>query len=105
VGPDPTLPPNNQPPPKNRHARSRPPGADVDRDLVLNVNPNQPPASRPGQDRADDLAHQQEAAVRLHRQLTDLDAGARLAQRPAEDPEPLGRRLPVPLAGREGVER
>jgi hypothetical protein len=100
VGSDSTLPSNRQPSPATRHRRTRQPDPNADRDLVLDVD--QPPA-RPDQDLAADM--DQEAAVRLHRELTDLDAGARLAERPAEDPEPLGRRLPVPLAGREGVER
>jgi hypothetical protein len=95
MGPDPTL-------PANRHRRPRPPEPNADRDLVLDVD--QPPA-RPGHDRAADVEHQQEAAVRLHHELTDFDAGARMAERPAEDPEPLGRHLPEPLTGREGVER
>jgi hypothetical protein len=104
VGPEPTLPANHQPSPfGSRNRRIRPPDPPVDRDLVLDVG--QSLTTCPDQDRADDLEHQQEAAVRLHRQLTDLDAGARMARRPAEDPEPLGRRLPVPLAGRAGVER
>jgi hypothetical protein len=103
VGPDPTLPANRQPPPVNRHRRTRPADPGADRGLVLTVDPDQPPTTRPDQDRA---AHmEQEAAVRLHRELTDLDAGARMTERPAEEPEPLGRRLPVPLSGREGVER
>jgi hypothetical protein len=102
VGPTPTLPANRQPPPTTRHPRSRRPDPDANRDLVRDVD--QPPTTRPDHDRAADL-EQQQAAVRLHRELTDTDAGARMQERPAEDPEPLGRRLPVPLTGREGVER
>jgi hypothetical protein len=104
VGPTPTLPANRQPPPttRNRHARRLDPAAN--RDLVLGVAADQPPTTRPDHDRAADL-QDQEAAGWLHHELAELDAGARLAERPAEDPEPLGRRLPEPLTGREGVER
>jgi hypothetical protein len=102
VGPDPTLPPHQPPPPPSRNQRTRRPDPAADRDLVLGGAADQPPTARPDQDRAADLKHQQ-AAVRRHRELTDT--AARVAERPTEDPEPLGRRLPVPLTGREGVER
>jgi hypothetical protein len=103
VGPDPTLPPH-QPRSPGRDRRARRPDPDADRDLVLGVAADQPPTARPDRDRVADV-EQQEAAVRLHRELADADPGSGTAGRPAEDPEPLGRRLPVPLAGREGVER
>ncbi len=102
MGPDPTLPPHQPPPPASRERGGRRPDPAADRDLVLGVDPDQPPITHPDQDRAADVEHQQ-AAVRLHRELTDT--AARVAERPTEDAEPLGRRLPVPLTGREGVER
>jgi len=57
------------------------------------------PADEPERDR--ELALD-ETAVRLHRELAEADPTIRTA----EEPEPLGRRLPQPLdASREGVER
>jgi hypothetical protein len=104
VGPHPTLPANRRPPPATRNRRGQRRDPDADRDLVLGVAADQPPTARPDHDRADDVK-QQEAAVRLHRELAATDASGRTPERPAEDLEPLGRLLPVPLAGREGVER
>jgi hypothetical protein len=105
MGSTPTLPPNYQPPPTSRDRHSRPLGPDGDRDLVLGVDADQPPvthavpAAEPKRD--GDLALE-EAAVRLHRELAEADPTTRTA----EEPEPLGRRLPQPLdASREGVER
>jgi len=44
----------------------------------------------------------EDTGVRLHRELAQADPTSRTA----EEPEPLGRRLPEPLdASREGVER
>ncbi len=103
MGATPTLPPNQQPPPTSHHRRSQRPGPDADRDLVLGVDVGQPPTTPPAavdQERDGELARE-EAAVRLHHELTEVDPTVR----PAEEPEPLGRRLPVPLTGREGVER
>jgi hypothetical protein len=104
VGPDPTLPPHQPRSPAGRDRRARRPDADADGDLVLGVAADQPATARPDRDRVADV-EQQEAAVRLHRELAEADHATRMADRPAEDPEPLGRRLPVPLSGREGVER
>ncbi len=103
MGPTPTLPPHQQPPPTSRNQRARRPGPDADRDLVLGVDADQPstpvPADEPERDR--ELALD-ETAVRLHRELAEADPTIRTA----EEPEPLGRRLPQPLdASREGVER
>ncbi len=95
MGATPTLPPNQQPPPTSHHRRSQRPGPDADRDLVLGVDVGQPPTTPPA------AVDREEAAVRLHHELTEVDPTVR----PAEEPEPLGRRLPVPLTGREGVER
>jgi hypothetical protein len=98
VGATPTLPPNQQPPPTSHHRRSQRPGPDAERDLVPGVDIDPTPAGDPERD--GELARE-EAAVRLHHELTEVDPTVR----PAEEPEPLGRRLPVPLTGREGVER
>jgi hypothetical protein len=75
VGPDLTLPSNRQPPPAGRNQRARRPDRDADHDLVLGAAADQPPTTRPDHDRAAEVEHQQ-AAVRLHRELTDTDAGA-----------------------------
>jgi hypothetical protein len=93
VGPTPTLPPNHQPPPASRDRRARRPDPDAD----------QPPATHAaptvGREHDSDLALE-DTGARLHRELTDV------AARTAEQPEPLGRRLPQPLdASRQGVER
>jgi hypothetical protein len=66
---------------------------------------NQPPTTWPlspaEPDRDGELALE-EPAVRLHHQLAQADP----AVRAAEEPEPLGRRLPAALdATRQGVER
>jgi hypothetical protein len=105
MGPTPTLPPNQQPPPASRQRRTQRLGSDGNRDLVLGVDVDQPPtthavpAAEPERD--GDLALE-ETGVRLHRELAEADPTIRAA----EEPEPLGRRLPEPLdAGREGVER
>jgi len=105
VGPHPTLPSNQHPTPNSRSHHARRPDPDADRDLVLGVDADQPPvthavpAAEPERD--GDLALE-EAAVRLHRELAEADPTIRTA----EEPEPLGRRLPEPLdASREGVER
>ncbi len=105
MGPTPTLPPNQQPPPSSRDRQSRRLGPDPDRDLVLGVDVDQPPtthavpATEP--DRDGDLALE-ETVVRLHRELAEADP----TTRPAAEPEPLGRRLPASLdASRQGVER
>jgi hypothetical protein len=102
VGSTPTLPPNQQPPPTSRDRQSRRLGPDADRDLVL--DPDQPLATPPAlvaeRERNGDLALEKAAA--LHRELAEADPTARVA----EEPEPLGRRLPQPLdASRQGVER
>ncbi len=103
MGPTSTLPPNQQPLPASRDRRSRRPGSDGDRDLVLGVDVDQPPTTRPvaAEERDRELALE-EAAVRLHRELAQADPTTRTAP----EAEPLGRRLPEPLdASREGVER
>jgi hypothetical protein len=98
VGPTPTLPPHAQPPPGSHQHHPRRPGPHDDRDLVLNAV--QPPATAKPEPDAD-LALE-EAAVRAHREL----AQAHRTTHAPQEPEPLGRRLPVPLDGaREGVER
>jgi hypothetical protein len=102
VGATLTLPPHPQPPLTHRNQRTRQPGAAGDQDLVLDVN--QPPATSPGSaaeaDRDGELALEATAA-RLHREFAEAEP----TDRTPEEPEPLGRRLPVPLTGREGVER
>jgi hypothetical protein len=104
VGPDPTLPSNQHPTPTSRDRRDRRPDPDVDRDLVLGVAGDQPPTTRPDRDPAADV-EQAGAAAQLHRELLEAEDAGRVAERPAAEPEPAGRRLPVPLTGREGVER
>jgi hypothetical protein len=105
MGPTPTLPPHQQPPPTSRDRHSRRPGQDADRDLILGGDVDHPPTTPPGPpaepDRDGDLALE-ETVVRLHRELAEADP----TTRPAAEPEPLGRRLPAPLdASRQGVER
>ncbi len=103
MGPTPTLPPNQQPPSAGRDRRARRPAPDADRDLVLDVDqpPTTPPAPAAESKRVGDLALE-DTGVRLHRELAQADPTSRTA----EEPEPLGRRLPEPLdASREGVER
>jgi hypothetical protein len=105
VGPTPTLPPNQQPPPTSRQRQPRRPGPEADRDLVLGVDADQPPTTPPApaaeRDRDGDLTLD-ETGVRLHRELAEADPTTRTGT----EPEPLGRRLPQPLdASREGVER
>jgi hypothetical protein len=105
MGPTPTLPPHHQPPPTSRNRQPRRPDPDADRDLVLGVDVDQPPATPPAlaadRERGGDLALE-ETGVRLHRELAEADPTTRTP----EEPEPLGRRLPQPLdASREGVER
>jgi hypothetical protein len=96
LGPTPTLPPNQQPPPTNRNQRTQGPAPDVDHDLVL----DQSRAIVTEAERDGDLALE-ETALRAHRELAEADQA-----RPAEEPEPLGRRLPEPLeAARQEVER
>jgi hypothetical protein len=97
VGATPTLPPHPQP---TTASRQRLGG--VDHDLAFNLDQ---PLSTPAAPAADqelkaDLALQ-EAAARRHRELAAADPAAWTP----ESPEPLGRRLPVPLTSREGVER
>jgi hypothetical protein len=104
VGPTPTLPPNQQPPPTSRNRQPRRLGPDAERDLVLGVDVDQPPAIHavpPAErERDGDLALEETGA--LHRELAEADPTTRTA----EEPEPLGRRLPEPLdASRKGVER
>jgi hypothetical protein len=105
VGPTPTLPPNQQPPPTSRNQRTRRPDPDADRDLVLGVDADQPPTTplAPAADREHDSdLGLEETGVRLHRELAETEPTTRTA----EEPEPLGRRFPVSLdASREGVER
>jgi hypothetical protein len=105
MGPTPTLPPNQQPLPTSRNRQPRRPGQDADRDLVLGVDADQPPITplAPAADlERDSEVALEEAAVRLHRELAETDPTIRTA----EEPEPLGRRLPQPLDdSREGVER
>ncbi len=105
VGPTPTLPPYQQPPPSSHQRRSQRLGSDGDRDLVLGVDVDQPPvthavpAAEPERD--GDLVLE-ETGVRPHRELAEADPTIRTAG----EPEPLGRRLPQPLdASRQGVER
>jgi hypothetical protein len=104
VGPTPTLPPNQQPPPTTRNQRTRRPDPQGDRDLVLGVDVDQPPTTSPAlaeRERDGDLVLD-ETGVRLHRELAEADPTIRTAA----EPEPLGRRLPQPLdASRQGVER
>jgi hypothetical protein len=105
VGATPTLPPHPQPPPTSRNQRTRRLGPDADQDLVLSGDVDQPTTSHAtpaaGLERDDDLALEA-AAVPLHRELAEGDPTTRTA----EEPEPLGRRLPQPLdASRQGVER
>ena len=120
MGPTPTLPPNQQPPPPRHQRRTRRPDPDPDRDSVLGLGADQPSEEQvneqvraaeahaeylheygePGSDRRAriDVAQREW----LHHQLLETDP----TTRPAEEPEPLGRRLPEPLdASREGVER
>jgi hypothetical protein len=104
VGPDPTLPANRQPPRTTRDRHARRPDLDADRDLVLGVTPDEPPTTRPDRDPAADL-EQAGAAAQLHRELLEAEDAGRVAERPVAEPEPAGRRLPVPLTGRAGVER
>ncbi len=102
MGPTPTLPPHQQPTATNRDRRSRRPELPGDQDLVLDVD--QPPthAAPAAELERDGDQALEEAAVRLYHELTQVDS----TSRPAEEPEPLGRRLPAPLdAAREGVER
>jgi hypothetical protein len=100
VGPTPTLPSNQQPPPASRDRRTRRPGPDANRDLVLGVDADH--AVRADEPERDGELALEAAAQRLHRELAEADPTIRTA----EAPEPLGRRLPEPLdAGREGVER
>jgi hypothetical protein len=104
MGPTPTLPPNQQPPPTSRDQRTQRLGPDADRDLVLDVDAYQPPTTPPAPaaepDRDGDLALEETAA--LHRELAETDPTTRTAA----EPEPLGRRLPESLdASRQGVER
>jgi hypothetical protein len=103
VGPTPTLPPHPQPPPSHRTQRTRHPGAAGDQNLVLDAN--QPPTTWPASPAEPDRDSEpalEATAVRLHHQLAQADP----AVRAAEEPEPLGRRLPVALdATRQGVER
>jgi hypothetical protein len=95
VGPHPTLPSNQHPTPNSRSHHARRPDPDADQPPVTHAVP----AAEPERD--GDLALE-EAAVRLHRELAEADPTIRTA----EEPEPLGRRLPEPLdASREGVER
>jgi hypothetical protein len=102
VGATPTLPPRPQPIPANQQRQARRAGVDVDHDLVLGVDqpPATPAARAADQEREADLALQ-EAAARPHHELA-----AEPAARTPESPEPLGRRLPVPLdAARQEMER
>ena len=105
MGPTPTLPPYQQPPPSSHQRRSQRLGSDGDRDLVLGVDVDQPPvthavpAAEPERD--GDLVLE-ETGVRPHRELAEADPTIRTAG----EPEPLGRRFPQPLdASRQGVER
>ncbi len=105
MGATPTLPPNQQPPPASRDRRSQRLGPAGDRDLVLGVDPDQPPAtplaSAADRERDGEVALE-EAAARLHRELAEADPTIRTAA----EPEPLGRRLPVSLdASRQGVDQ
>jgi len=103
VGPTPTLPPHHQPPSAGRDRRARRPDPDADRDQVLDAGqpPTTPPAPAAESEREGDLALE-DTGVRLHRELADAEPTSRTA----EQPEPLGQRLPEPLdASREGVER
>jgi hypothetical protein len=104
VGPTPTLPPDQQPPPTLHYRRTQRPSREADRDLVLGVDADQPPttpALAAGRERDGEVALE-EAAVRLHRELAEADPTTRTA----EEAESLGRRLPQPLdTSREGVER
>jgi hypothetical protein len=102
VGATPTLPPNPQPTPTSRQGQTRRPGMDVDRDLAFNLDqpPATPAAPAADQELKGDLAAE-ETAARLHHELAEAEP----VTRTVEEPEPLGRRLPVPLTGREGVER
>jgi hypothetical protein len=104
VGSTPTLPPNQQSPPTSHHRQPRRPGQDADRDLVLGVDADRPPATPPTlaaeREHGGDLALEEAAA--LHRELAEADPTIRTAA----EPEPLGRRLPASLdASRQGVER
>jgi hypothetical protein len=119
VGPTPTLPSNQQPQPASRDRRHRRPDPDGDRDLVLGVGADQ---------LSEEQVNEQVRAAEAHAEYVHeygepgsdrrarIDAAQRewLRREPleadptctAEEPEPLGRRLPQPLdASREGVER
>ena len=120
MGSTPTLPPNQQPPPTSRDRRTRRPGLDADRDLVLDVAADRLAEEQVNEQVRAAESHAEyvheygelgsdrrariEAAQRewLHHQPLEADPATRLA----EEAEPLGRRLPEPLdASREGVER
>ncbi len=120
MGSTPTLPPNQQPPPTSRTRRTRRPGLDADRDLVLGLAADRLSEEQVNEQVRAAESHAEylreygelgsdrrariEAAQRewLHHQPLEADPSTRLA----EEAEPLGRRLPAPLdASREGVER
>ncbi len=120
MGPTPTLPPNQQPPPTSRNRRTRRPDLDADRDLVLDVAADRLSEEQVNEQVRAAESHAEyvheygelgsdrrtriEAAQRewLHHQPLEADPATRLA----EEAEPLGRRLPQALdAARQGVER
>jgi hypothetical protein len=105
VGPNPTLPSNQHPAPANGDRGVGRHDPDADRDLVLGVAADQPPpTTSTDREAATDVEHAG-AAARLHHELAEAAEASRAVERPAGELEPAGRRLPMPLTGREGVER